>query len=160
MPDPRFAKSVILMLRHGPDGAMGLIVNKTLVKAPLSAFFDQLEPVDKSAERKFFIRNGGPVGRRQAFVIHRRDYAGDGTMVIQNGYAMTSSAEILEALRRGEGPKQHVIVFGYAGWGAGQLEAEVERRDWYWAPVEESLIFDSDDRGKWKRALKNSGLDL
>ena len=57
-------------------------------------------------------------------------------------------------------PKQHVIVFGYAGWGAGQLEAEVERRDWYWAPVEESLIFDPDDRGKWKRALKNSGLDL
>ncbi len=160
MPDPRFRESVILMLRHNAEGAMGLIVNKTVAEAPLAMLLDDPDGKGKRFQRKVRIHYGGPVEPRRGFVLHRLDFAIDGTMVVENGYGVTSNAEIVEALAEGEGPKQAVVAFGYAGWGAGQLEGEIGRGDWYWVPADDGLVFGAEDDDKWRRALEKRGLDL
>ena len=148
------------MLRHNAEGAMGLIVNKTVAEAPLAMLLDDPDGKGKRFQRKVRIHYGGPVEPRRGFVLHRLDFAIDGTMVVENGYGVTSNAEIVEALAEGEGPKQAVVAFGYAGWGAGQLEGEIGRGDWYWVPADDGLVFGAEDDDKWRRALEKRGLDL
>ena len=160
MPDPRFKESVILMVRHGADGAMGLIVNRPMATVPLGMLFDDAKPRGDGFKRKFRVYFGGPVEPNKGFVVHRRDYAIDGTMAVENGYAVTSNREVIEALGNGVGPEPAAIAFGYAGWGPGQLEGEIARRDWYWIPADEGLIFGEEDSEKWQRALAKRGLDL
>ena len=160
MPDPRFKESVILMVRHGADGAMGLIVNRPMATVPLGMLFDDAKPRGDGFKRKFRVYFGGPVEPNKGFVVHRRDYAIDGTLAVKNGYAVTSNQKVIEALGEGTGPAPAAIAFGYAGWGAGQLEGEIARGDWYWIPAEEALIFGEKDSEKWRRALAKRGLDL
>lgn len=160
MPDPRFKESVILMVRHGPEGAMGLIVNKTVAEAPLAMLLDDPDSKEKRFQRKVAIHYGGPVEPRRGFVVHRLDFAIDGTIAVKNGYGVTSNIEVVEALADGTGPKQAVVAFGYAGWGAGQLEGEIGRGDWHWVPADDGLVFGTDDDDKWRRALAKRGVDL
>lgn len=160
MPDPRFRESVILMLRHGRDGAMGLMVNKTLTKAPLAVLFDDGEHKGEGFQRTVTIHYGGPVEPEKGFVLHRRDYAMDGTMPVGHGFAFTSNIEVVEAMGEGKGPVPAMVAFGYAGWGAGQLEGEIAHGDWYWAPADDDLVFADDDAGKWKKAMAKRGIDL
>ena len=160
MPDPRFKESVILMVRHNSEGAMGLIVNKTVAKAPLAMLLDDPDSKEKRFQRKVAIHYGGPVEPRRGFVVHRLDFAIDGTLVVKNGYGVTSNIEVVEALADGTGPKQAVVAFGYAGWGPGQLEGEIGRGDWHWVPADDALVFGTDDDDKWRRALDKRGVDL
>jgi putative transcriptional regulator len=160
MPDPRFRESVILMVRHNAEGAMGLIVNKTIAVAPLAMLFKDPDSKGKSFQHKVAVHYGGPVEPRRGFVVHRLDFAMDGTLAVKNGYGVTSNIEVLQALGEGTGPKQAVIAFGYAGWAPGQLEAEIGRGDWHWVPADDDLVFGPDNEDKWRRALEKRGVDL
>jgi putative transcriptional regulator len=160
MPDPRFRESVILMVRHNSEGAMGLIVNKTLAVAPLALLLNDPESKGKRFQRKVEIHYGGPVEPRRGFVVHRLDFAIDGTLAVKNGYGVTSNVEVVQALAEGTGPEQAVIAFGYAGWGPGQLEGEIGRGDWHWIPADDDLVFGPANDDKWRRALEKRGVDL
>jgi putative transcriptional regulator len=65
---------------------------------------------------------------------------------------MTAEKSVFEAIAEGNGPRRRLFAFGYAGWGAGQLEGEIKRGDWFSAPADEKLIFDEDLKTKWSRA--------
>lgn len=160
MPDPRFAQSVILMVRHRRDGAMGLIVNKTLFKAPLKEIFRDLPADQPALARSLPLRYGGPVEPGKGFVLHSRDVVVDGTLLVREGLALSSNAEIVAKIGAGEGPKRMLIAFGYAGWGPGQLEGEIARGGWHWAPADEELVFGEEDEGKWKKAMVARGIEL
>lgn len=160
MPDPRFRESVILMLRHSSDGAMGLIVNKTMTVAPLALLFEDPDAKGDGFQREVPIHFGGPVEPGRGFVLHRRDFAIDGTMLVGGGYAVTSNLEIIEAMGAGTGPKQAMVAFGYAGWGPGQLESEIARGDWHWVPADDDLLFAEPDDGKWEKARARRGIEL
>lgn len=154
MGDPRFARTVILMVRHDKDGALGLIVNRPAAERPLAELLELLgdkSPGDKNAPVSGTVRlyAGGPVQPELGFVIHSPDYRAPQTMEVDGRVAVTMSREILIDIGTGKGPHKSIIAFGYAGWAPGQLEGEIERRSWTTAPAGEKLIFDEDREKLW-----------
>ena len=160
MEDPRFAHSVVLMCAHGPDSAMGLIVNKPSQDVTFAGLLGHLGITRAPEGREIRVHFGGPVERGRGFVLHGADWSGDAaTMRVPGGYRLTGTLDILEALARGDGPADALLAMGYAGWGAGQLESEILRNDWLVADAPPDLVFAAADREKWARALKGLGID-
>ena len=158
MPDRRFARTVILMVRHDETGAFGLVINKPVGFAEITD-----EPNEESEgdtpEDEVMVRlrahYGGPVEPNKAFVIHSPDYRIDSTVQVTRRVAVTADPRILEDITDGNGPKKMLYIVGYSGWGPGQLENEIRRNDWYTAPVEAALIFGEQESDKsWKRAME------
>jgi putative transcriptional regulator len=160
MADPRFSQSVILMVKHDRDGALGIIINHLAAERPLATV---LRAVGEDAEGvsgtvQIFI--GGPVQPEVGFVVHSPDYHRPETLDVDDHVAMTSNREILRDIATKHGPRQSLIAFGYAGWGAGQLEGELERRAWYTAPDDPDLVFGIDREKVWDEAVKRRTQDL
>ena len=160
MGDPRFAHTVILMVRHDKDGAFGIVVNRPVGERPLAALLETLGEKDATATGQVRIFAGGPVQPDIGFVVHSADYHQPTTVDVNAGVAMTSSREILRDIGNDKGPRKSLIAFGYAGWGPGQLEGELARRDWVLAPGESKLIFDEDRDKVWDAAFSRRMQDL
>jgi len=160
LPDPFFAHTVILMLKHDATGAFGLIVNRPIGIAEVTpdtpgASDETTEDAPAHEPLRFPASLGGPVGPKRVFVIHSEDYEAEDTMHIAPHVAVTANVQILQDLSDGKGPKRSLYIVGYAGWGAGQLEAEMARKSWYEAPVDDDLIFSGEDTDTvWEQALK------
>lgn len=159
MPDPRFERSVLYICAHSEDGAMGLIINHALDDMTFKSLLPQLgiEPVADFKDIR--VQVGGPVEQSRGFVLHSQDYVSEGSMLLNDGLALTATLDILKALAKGKGPHQRMIALGYAGWDAGQLDAELLQNGWLQAPADPDLIFDTDLSGKWGRALRQIGID-
>jgi putative transcriptional regulator len=158
--DPRFEHAVILVCAHSDDGAMGLIVNKLVPDLSFGSLLDQLSIPRAPMGRDIRVHFGGPVERGRGFVLHSRDYhGGPATMMIEGGYGMTATLDVLEAMARGAGPSQALLALGYAGWSPGQLETEIARNDWLTVESAPGLIFSDDNGGKWSGALRSMGID-
>ena len=95
------------------------------------------------------IHFGGPVETERGFVLHTSDYRHDGTMWIAGDIALTANIDILRDIAAGRGPRQHILTLGYAGWGPGQLEGEIQGNAWLCAPCEDTRLFDSDLDEMW-----------
>ena len=158
--DPRFDRAVILVCAHSPDGAMGLIVNKPVRDMKFAMLLAQLNIPVSDGSRDIRVHFGGPVERGRGFVLHSPDYgSGAATMEVPGGYGMTATHDVLEALAQGAGPQRALLALGYAGWGPGQLEAEIGRNDWLTGDAADDLVFASEDGGKWLGALRGMGID-
>ena len=158
--DPRFQETVIYMVRHNADGALGLVVNRSLGSGPLDKFLEGFGLDAQGTEESIRIHYGGPVSPGTAFVLHSPDYSGPGTTRVPDGLSMTTQLDVLKAIAEGKGPRQSLFVFGYAGWGPGQLEGEIARDDWMTAPADDNLIFGDDLQGVWDKAMAKAGLLL
>jgi putative transcriptional regulator len=160
MADPRFARTVLLMVRHDNDGALGIVINRPLGERPLKDLLEMLGVPDAPVIGKVPIFLGGPVQPDLGFVVHSAEYQGPGTVDIDGRVAMTSNCDIMRDIATGKGPKQSLIAFGYAGWRAGQLEGEIALRAWVTAPADSALIFDEDRKKVWEIALSRRTQDL
>jgi putative transcriptional regulator len=160
MPDPRFARTVIYMVRHDADGAQGLVVNRLLREVPLARLLESAGIEEKAAHGMVRLHAGGPVDALRLFVLHTDDYATDTTLRVGNGIALTWEPDILHAIGQGRGPRRVLLALGYAGWAPGQLEAEMKRGSWARATPDEALIFDDDADSKWDRAMARRKIDL
>jgi putative transcriptional regulator len=160
MGDPRFERTVILMVRHDRDGAFGLVVNRAVSEQPLSALLELLGEKDTNASGQVRIHYGGPVQPELAFIIHSVDYRDASTREIDGRVAMTSSRDIIRAIAGNTGPNKSIIAFGYAGWAPGQLEGEIARRGWVTAPADLALIFDEAREKVWELAYARRTQDL
>ncbi len=160
MGDPRFARSVVFICAHSPDGALGLIVNKPTPDLKLADLLEQLGIARTPDSRDIRVHFGGPVEHGRGFVLHSADYAtSDATLRVDARFAMTATQEILQALARGEGPRDAMLMLGYAGWDAGQLEREIMANGWLVAEADPALVFGADSHGKWAAAMKSIGVD-
>src|SRR5258705_10211083 len=158
MSDPFFDHSVVYLCAHSEeDGAMGLVVNKTLDSLTLDELYAQLkiEPATPSHQPVHF---GGPVAPGQGFVLHSADYREKDTLSIGDEFAMTATLDILHAQSKGEGPRQGLVALGYAGWGPGQLEGEIQANGWLLVAADTALVFRTEDNSKWQRALAKLGV--
>ena len=159
MGDPRFDRSVIFMCAHSEDGAMGLIVNKPAPDLRFSDLLKQLDiPVgrDTSAIR---VHLGGPVEHGRGFVLHSADYSlKESTLQVDDRFGMTATLEILEDISQGHGPESCLLALGYAGWGPGQLEDEIQRNGWLTCEAHPEIVFSQDDDTKWSAALESMGI--
>ena len=148
--DPNFARSVVLITEHNADGAMGVVLNRpsetevTEVAPELGELVDS-EPV--------FI--GGPV-QPQALVVLAEfsDPRAAAWLVVSDvGFvaADTERSELERAIRRGR------VYAGYSGWGAGQLESELEEEAWIVEPPLASELFPDDPEALWQDVLARKG---
>ena len=160
MGDPRFIRTVIYIVSHGPDGAMGLVVNRELGTAPVSALLNEFGVADSEAAGDVRVHYGGPVERDRGFVLHSSDFVGEGTVAVNGEVALSADIEILRAIAEGQGPGRSLFALGYAGWAPGQLEDEIERDDWFSVPLDLNLVFDDALDTKWDRAFGRRGIDL
>ncbi len=158
--DPHFDHAVVYLLRHDASGAMGLVVNDPLGDVPLTTLLQQAGLDPAGAVGTVHLRAGGPVERTRVFVLHTGDYAAPDTLRVAGGLSMTWQVDILRALAAGTGPRRALFVLGYAGWGPGQLEAELRAGAWVLAAGEDDLVFDRADETKWDRAFARRRISL
>lgn len=160
MADPRFAHTVIYLCAHSEDGAMGLVINKLSDSIVFKELLEQVGVDDCVIQRDIPIHVGGPVETARGFVLHGDDYDHEGTMAVDNGIGLTASIDILRDVAEGKGPKHCLLALGYSGWGAGQLEQEIQQNGWLTANADESLIFGAGlDEDRWRTAIKTLGID-
>lgn len=166
MDDPRFQRRVIYICSHTDEGAMGLVINDPVPPLPFGTILKQLKicpdgaDVELPPERDIRVLNGGPVEASRGFVLHSPDYMTPGaTVELQSGIALTASVEVLKAIYEGKGPMRAVMALGYAGWGPGQLEAEIQDNVWINCPADSELLFDPDILHKYRHIFDKLGVD-
>jgi putative transcriptional regulator len=158
MSDPRFERAVIFMCAHNEEGAMGLVINKLFDQLSFGDLLDQLEIPAGPRTQPIRVHAGGPVEAGRGFVLHSDDYLREGTMLVDSGFALTATVDILRAIADGEGPRSSILALGYAGWGPGQLETEMASNGWLHVPADPDLVFGNDLDHKWLRALQKLGI--
>ena len=160
MPDPRFQRAVIYMCAHNAEGAMGLVINRLFGSITFGDLLEQLEIQPTRSVAGLRVHYGGPVESGRGLVLHSADFVREGTMVVDDDVALTATVDILRAIADGHGPRCSLLALGYAGWGPGQLDAEMQANGWLTAESDEILMFDHDLDTKWERAIAKLGVSV
>ena len=150
--DPRFAQTVVLLLEYDETGALGLVVNRP---TELS-LHDVLEtPLPNSAHH--VVYSGGPVEHRRLIALLRSAEAVDGADRIVGDIHASGSVDTLRRMLERDGHAADVHTYlGYAGWSAGQLDAELARGDWIVTPADAASIFDAPPAGVWRDLMRRN----
>jgi putative transcriptional regulator len=166
MEDERFQRSVVFVVGHSSEGAMGLMVNQSL---PDMRFADILEELRLGAHddiihlpapvREREVLRGGPVERGRGFVLHSPDYfrSGNSFQVSEDIY-LTATLDVLKAMAFGPAPEHALFALGYCGWGAGQLENELSHNGWLTVPYSAELMFATPTGNRYDTALSALGI--
>lgn len=157
--DSSFAHTVTYICEHSDKGAMGVVIN-TATPMQLKEIFAQMDLSDIANEGEQIIMAGGPVQPERGFVLHPSDSKWQSTLEVSSDISLTASRDIIVALAEGRGPKQFLITLGYAGWGEGQLEAEIATNSWLTVPADKSIIFDIPFEHRWTAAAQALGIDV
>ncbi len=160
MEDARFARTLIYICAHTAEGAMGLVVNRAVDNVTFPDLLRQLNITSSTSSPQDPILFGGPVETGRGFVLHSADYVRDATLLVDRDVGLTATLDILKDIASGQGPRRCLLMLGYAGWGPGQLDAEIQANGWLNTPADESLIFGHDLDTKWDKALAKLGVDL
>ena len=153
MQDERFLQSVILLCAHTGEGAMGIVLNRPLAKPTFEALLSQLDVQPTPPARQIRLCQGGPVDHGRGFVLHTNDWTGDGSLRVDDKLALTASLDVLHEIASGGGPREGLLALGYASWGPGQLDREMQDNVWLSTPAPVELLFDAEYDTKWRRAL-------
>ena len=163
MNDSRFKKSVIAMLEHDEDGAWGLVINKPMAEIPLAMLIDPSLSTPEEREKLYGVNIkihwGGPVNVKKIFVLHSKEYQSDTTRNYGD-ISISQDYEILFAIAANKGPEKSLVILGYSGWRAGQLENEMLRDDWILSDLDPDIIFEKESIKKWPKAYENSFIRL
>ena len=163
MKDDRFKKTVITMLENDKDGAWGLVINKRLGTMPIALLIDPSLNTPEEREKLYNVNIpvfwGGPVDIKEIFILHSVEYQSTTTKNYGN-ISISQDYNILFDMVENKGPENSLVIFGYSGWGDGQLEGEMERGGWILSDIDLDIIFDEDSNTKWNRAFKNSFIKI
>ena len=158
MNDPIFSKSLIYICEHDKDGSMGLIINKPMISENAADIIQQTGLADINPAPEIYF--GGPVNLEMGLILHDAGYNIEGTLSISKSVALTSNKKIVADLKNGDGPDEFRFSFGYAGWGKGQIEREIENGDWLLMPADDKFIFSIPNSDKWQKAASKFGIDI
>ncbi len=154
--DSWFAGTVTYLCEHNTDGAMGLVLNKTL-PVHFDEICEQLD-IPRVTGIDPDIYAGGPVSPEHGFILHRQQGNWGGTLNVTEQTHLTSSKDILKAIAAGSGPRHFRLALGYAGWDAGQLEAELLANSWLTVEATPELLFDTAPEQIYHAALQLLGV--
>lgn len=160
MSDPRFHRTVILMVQHNRSGALGIVINRPTQEVPIAKLLSALQLDSRAVEGTVQLFAGGPVQPQVGFIVHSAEYRRPDTIDIDGRVAMTRNPEVLRDIGRRTGPRQSLVAFGYAGWGSGQLEGELQLGGWFTIPEDPKLVFDVDRSKLWDEAMKRRTISL
>ena len=167
MMDERFARAVIFICAHSAEGAMGIILNRPAANVTMPDLLVQLEIVPEPERIRLpqkvgnmQVLIGGPVETSRGFVLHSPDFhLSQSTLPIDDGICLTATIDILRAIAAGRGPENAVLALGYAGWGAGQLEMELQANGWLNCPADAELVFNTAADVRYEMALRRIGIE-
>jgi putative transcriptional regulator len=159
MADERFAQAVIYLCAHTAEGAMGLVLNRPIVRPTFDELLEQLKVEPAPPARQIRICAGGPVENGRGFVLHTADWTGEGSLRVDESVALTASLDVLKIIAEGAGPRECLLALGYAGWGPGQLDREFQENAWLSVPADEALVFGTDHGTHWRRAFAKLNVD-
>ena len=163
MTDDRFSETVIVMLDSDENGAWGLTINKRLGTMPIALLIDPSLSTSEEREELFKINIpifwGGPVDPKEIFILHSNEYKSETTKKYDK-VSISQDYKILFDIAKNKGPEKSLVIFGYSGWGSGQLEGEMERDHWILSDIDLNIAFDEDSNLKWDQAFKNSFIKI
>ena len=162
MGDPRFLRSVVYIVAHDSEGAMGFIINKRAEGLSLGDILkDMPETVAKTGLVNLPVYVGGPVQNDRGFVLHTSDYEKTHNTLSQElPIALTQSADVLVDAAHGRGPEKMRLFLGYAGWGPGQIEGELQDNAWLVCDANIAEIFTSQSDDLYEKCVAAMGIDL
>jgi len=163
MTDSRFKETVIVMLESDKNGAWGLVINKRLGTMPIALLIDPSLNTSEEREKLYKINVpvfwGGPVDIKEIFILHSAEYKSNTTQNYGN-ISISQDYNILFDIAENKGPEKSLVIFGYSGWGGGQLEGEMERDHWILSEIDLDIAFDRESNTKWNKAYKNSFIKI
>lgn len=158
--DPNFHQTVTLVVEHNVDGALGIVINRPL-SVKMGEIFEQLDLAEPAVEvSQRAVLSGGPVQQERGFVLHHPTQKWESTLQVSDEIGVTTSRDILSAIASGDGPSESIVALGYAGWTAGQLEAEMQANAWLSAPASGEIVFDTPFENRWRAAARLVGVDI
>ena len=184
--DPYFNKTVTYICEHNEEGAMGLIINLP-VNITLSDLLKQIEPdenkksdesndssdltdksdmsditlvTDTTNSLEQLVLTGGPIAQQRGFVLHSSQSGWSSSLVLSKELMITTSKDILMALGTEQAPEKFMVTLGYAGWGPGQLEQELQANSWLTTPADSDILFNTPIEQRWKKATEKLGIDI
>jgi putative transcriptional regulator len=162
MPDPRFASTVIFMIEHSDQGAVGIVINRPAGRRPLAEILRimGLGEIDPGADAELEVFWGGPVEGRKVFLLHADELRVASTRTVSAGIAVSPPQEFLREAAKTRPLTPMLLAVGYAGWAPGQLEGEIERNGWIVITAGAEFLFGTDHADKWDRARQMRTQDL
>ena len=155
-----FSRSLVYLCGHDADGVMGLVVNKPS-SLTLAELFEQLDiSCSNTSILDRPVLSGGPMQPEAGLVLHEEKGDWDVTQDVGDNLYLTGSVDILQAIAEDRGPEQFMVIRGYAGWGEGQLDQEINENSWLLTDSERSLLFDCPYYARWENAAKLLGFDI
>jgi len=155
MGDPRFERTVILIVQHSASGALGIVINKPIGETSIASVFEALGQKGSDVAGDVRVFSGGPVQPEVGFVVHSADYRRPETVAVNNRLSMTSSLDVLRDIGARKGPAKILVAFGYTGWGPNQLEREIGEHAWGIAEADPALVFDEERDKVWDHAWEH-----
>lgn len=159
MADPNFARTVVYVCAHTPEGAMGLVINRAFPQLSFPDILEQLDIEPTAACEEIRVHFGGPVEAARGFVLHSAEYTQAATLMVNDAVALTATTDVLRAIAHGAGPRRSLMALGYAGWDGGQLDSELRENAWLIVDADEDLLFSNGLDTKWTAALGRLGID-
>ena len=158
--DPNFHHTTTFICEHDEDGALGVVINRPL-NMRLAEILKYMD-IDPGSEEISAtpVYMGGPVQSDRGFVLHEPSGDWEATLKVTDTIGITSSRDILQAIAAGEGPERAIVTLGYAGWGAGQLEREIQDNAWLSGPTDQAILFELPADQRWEAAARLLGVDV
>ena len=159
--DPSFNQTVLLICKHDETGAVGIVVNR-FTDQKLKDIFVHLEIEQTSTQYEDSpVLEGGPVYPELGLVVHTGSSSEwESSLPVSDSLVLTSSRDIIESMALGIGPDRALMSLGYAGWGAGQLEMEIQANAWLTTPVDKDILFSREIAEKWRSSARLIGVDI
>lgn len=160
--DPRFQKAAVYICAHDEKGAMGIVINHVMQGLEFGSLLKDLE-IESNIKLPQRLNHlpvlcGGPVETARGFLIHSQDFKQPDTIKVQPDIFVTGTIDALAALDDTSAPANMIFALGYAGWGAGQLEAEVMQNAWLTLPATPGLVFSEKTGHIWDNGLEILGI--
>lgn len=157
--DDHFRHTVTLLCEHNDKGALGLVINRP-TELSLQEMLDHMEVPHEALKDEPTVYWGGPVSPERGFVVHGGPAQWESTLKVSEELFVTTSRDILTAIGEGRGPQRYMVILGYAGWAAGQLEGEILHNAWLNTPPDQAILFQLPAGERWQAATRLLGVDV
>ena len=160
MADPSFSRTLTYICEHNADGALGVIINRP-IEMTLGTLFERVDiPFEDKLQSNAPIYFGGPVQTDRGFVLHRPAQLCMSQLRVDDDIALTSSRDILQSLGATGEPADALVMLGYSGWTAGQLEWELGQNAWLTVKADPHIMFDLPPEARLNAAMQLLGVDF
>lgn len=185
-----FDKSITYIFEHSDTGAIGFVINRHTQMVSGDIYDQLNIECNDEIRRSSPVFQGGPVDGERGFILcdstmlspetgvytdtthalnknsednnelHTQDEVAGSYNTNGFGIGISSSLDLLAELGRGEGPESHLLLLGYAGWAAGQLESEIASNSWLTCEATPDIIFHKKYDEKFTLAASSLGVDF